>query len=106
MAGDQSERPTEGSGPERERWSVRFRGRVQGVGFRFTTCQLARSFPDVTGYVRNCADGSVELVMEGPPAQMRGLLNAVRKTFAGNITDCTVRVEPYTGEFERFGIAY
>lgn len=39
-------------------------GRVQGVGFRFTTAELARRFP-VTGYVMNCPDGSVEVVAEG-----------------------------------------
>lgn len=104
MSGGATRHPAEGSHPER--WEIRFRGRVQGVGFRFTTCQLARSFPGVTGYVRNCPDGSVELVMEGPRAQMQELLDAIRRTFADNITDFTVRTASATGEFERFGICY
>ena len=55
------------SGMPRERRRVVFSGRVQGVGFRFTCQSLARGF-DVAGYVRNLADGRVELVAEGEPS--------------------------------------
>jgi acylphosphatase len=41
-----------------------FSGRVQGVGFRYATKQLAKGF-DVLGWVRNCDDGSVELHLMG-----------------------------------------
>jgi acylphosphatase len=37
-----------------------FAGKVQGVGFRYATKDIARSF-DVCGSVKNLADGSVEL---------------------------------------------
>lgn len=47
-----------------ERREVRYRGRVQGVGFRYTARSIAQSYA-VTGYVKNVADGSVELVVEG-----------------------------------------
>jgi acylphosphatase len=43
---------------------VLFFGDVQGVGFRYTTQQLAADLP-VAGFVRNLQDGSVELVAEG-----------------------------------------
>ncbi|MHC4288506.1 MAG: acylphosphatase, partial [Planctomycetota bacterium] len=36
-----------------------FKGRVQGVGFRYTT-QRAASRYELTGYVRNLPDGTVE----------------------------------------------
>ena len=37
-------------------------GRVQGVGFRYATKQLAKGF-EVTGWVRNLPDGRVELLV-------------------------------------------
>ena len=41
------------------------RGAVQGVGFRFFA-QRAAAKHQVLGYVRNCADGTVEALAEGP----------------------------------------
>ena len=51
-------------------------GRVQGVGFRYQTEHVARSF-DVTGYVRNLADGRVELMAEGDRDEVCRFLAAV-----------------------------
>ncbi len=41
-----------------------FRGRVQGVGFRYQVMRVAREF-EVCGYARNCGDGSVLIEAEG-----------------------------------------
>jgi acylphosphatase len=41
------------------------KGDVQGVGYRFFA-QRAAARHQVVGYVRNCADGSVEALVEGP----------------------------------------
>jgi acylphosphatase len=41
------------------------RGDVQGVGYRFFA-QRAAARHQVVGYVKNCADGSVEALAEGP----------------------------------------
>ena len=41
------------------------RGEVQGVGYRFFA-QRAAARHQIVGYVRNCADGSVEALAEGP----------------------------------------
>ena len=39
---------------------VIYSGRVQGVGFRFTTRQIASGY-EVNGWVKNLPDGRVEL---------------------------------------------
>ena len=41
-------------------------GEVQGVGFRYFA-QRSAARHQVSGYVRNLADGSVEALVEGPP---------------------------------------
>lgn len=46
-----------------------FEGRVQGVGFRYTTKDLARGY-DVLGTVRNLPDGTVELIVAGEVAEL------------------------------------
>ncbi|HEX8073207.1 MAG TPA: acylphosphatase [Pyrinomonadaceae bacterium] len=42
-------------------------GQVQGVGYRFFAQRVAARH-QVTGYVRNLADGRVEVLAEGAPA--------------------------------------
>jgi acylphosphatase len=49
------------------------RGRVQGVSYRASTVFAARRF-GVTGWVRNVADGSVELEAQGDDAAIAALL--------------------------------
>ena len=44
-------------------------GRVQGVGFRQFCCQTARHL-QLSGYVRNLADGSVECQATGDSEQL------------------------------------
>ena len=75
---------------------VTYFGRVQGVGFRFTAQSLALRF-SVAGYVRNLADGSVELVAEGPADQVEAFLNAVGEHLAGHIQRATVVDQPDAG---------
>lgn len=48
-------------------------GRVQGVAFRAFTIDEARD-RGLTGWVRNRADGSVELEAQGDDARVAGLL--------------------------------
>ena len=63
---------------------VLFYGNVQGVGFRWRTERAARGLP-VGGFVRNLADGSVELVAEGDERDVGELLQRIRSAMAGNI---------------------
>lgn len=56
---------------------VTVRGLVQGVGFRYFVLRKAGAL-GLAGYVRNCADGSVEILAEGEKALLEELLSAVR----------------------------
>lgn len=68
-----------------QRLRVIYHGRVQGVGFRYTTDRIARGFA-VTGTVRNQADGTVELIVAGESRDVREFLSAIADRFDGNIT--------------------
>ncbi len=48
-------------------------GEVQGVSFRDATARRARS-REVGGFVRNCPDGTVEAVFEGPDDAVEALV--------------------------------
>jgi acylphosphatase len=61
--------------PTRRR--VRAHGRVQGVFFRDSVRREA-SRRGVAGWVRNCADGTVEAVFEGPPDAVAALVDYCR----------------------------
>lgn len=64
--------------PSTMRRSVRFRGRVQGVGFRATTRSVASTLP-VSGWVRNEPDGSVLMEVQGEASAIEELLRRVRE---------------------------
>jgi acylphosphatase len=75
---------------------VRYFGRVQGVGFRYTAHGLAQRFA-VAGHVRNLPDGSVEVVAEGAADQVEGFLAAISRQMAGYIERDTLTDETPTG---------
>jgi len=52
------------------------KGRVQGVGFRWTVRHIAKGF-EVKGWVRNLIDGRVELQVSGDEPEVRGFLDAI-----------------------------
>ena len=87
------------------RKTVYFSGHVQGVGFRWTTRQVAGGY-DVTGYVKNETDGRVLLVVEGEPAEVDAMLDELRGAMAQHIRDEQVDASPATGQFQAFGIAH
>ena len=55
---------------------VFYEGNVQGVGFRWSVRNIAKGF-DVTGSVRNLADGRVELLVTGEEEEVRAFLAAI-----------------------------
>jgi len=54
------------------------RGKVQGVFFRATTQEMAEAL-GLTGWVRNCSDGSVEVHAEGDEEQVQALYEWLQK---------------------------
>jgi acylphosphatase len=84
---------------------VRFDGRVQGVGFRYTTAGIARGHP-VAGYVKNLPDGRVEVYAEGTPAAVEAFLVAVRARWRRNIDREEVEEPSPTSQYSRFEIAH
>ena len=59
--------------------NIRITGRVQGVGYRAWAAREARALM-LDGWVRNRADGSVEMVVRGAPASVE---NMIRLCHAG-----------------------
>ena len=90
---------------DRVRRHAFFRGRVQGVGFRFTAQSIAQQF-EVTGFVRNLPDGRVELVAEGTGPELNRFVDEIETTMARNISEAATTDGPATGEFASFTIAY
>ena len=88
-----------------QRRIVHFRGHVQGVGFRYTTCQVAQRF-DVTGTVCNLDDGSVRMIAEGAHATLDRLIAAIAEAMDGRIRDWGEEIVDATGEFAGFSIVH
>ncbi|MBM4091004.1 MAG: acylphosphatase [Planctomycetes bacterium] len=82
---------------------VWYRGHVQGVGFRYSACALARGH-SVTGYVENLADGRVHLVVEGPKDEIRDFLAEISDRMGHYIHDSQVETRAATSQFSRFGV--
>ncbi len=53
-------------------------GRVQGVGFRYYVCNVGTRL-GLGGNVRNCDDGSVEIVVEGDARSLAAFVKEVEK---------------------------
>ena len=81
-------------------------GRVQGVNFRYYTQRRAMEL-ELTGYVRNLWDGTVEVVAEGTQSKIEDLLAFLR---VGPRSAFVTRVDTEwlaaTGEFDRFEVRY
>ena len=86
-----------------ERRTVFYAGRVQGVGFRWTTHRIAQSHT-VTGFVRNLADGRVQVVTEGLPEELDRFFAAVEQAMAGKIASTQSSRSATTGEYTEFSI--
>jgi acylphosphatase len=84
--------------------NVRYSGKVQGVGFRYTAQQLATDY-SVAGYVRNLPGGDVELVAGGEEDNVRAFLAALASQMAGYVEKSFVS-DGAPGNCEGFQIRY
>ena len=82
-----------------------FRGNVQGVGFRYTACIIARGC-DVTGYVKNLPDGDVECLVEGDRGEIDALVAEIPGRMKGFIRSTNDVDAPYSGVYENFTVRY
>jgi acylphosphatase len=81
-------------------------GYVQGVGFRaFVMDQAGRQ--NLTGWVRNRWDGSVEVIAEGGKKDLETLLNALyRGPRSASVRGVRADWLPATGEFTGFRVRF
>ncbi len=85
--------------------SVFFSGRVQGVGFRYQTLQVAKQF-EVSGFVRNLSDGRVQLEAEGGESEVKGFVAEVKDQLSVFIRQTESSSERRAPRFKGFTIAH
>ncbi len=65
-------------GERKPAFTATARGRVQGVGFRYSAQSVARRL-GVAGYVQNQPDGTVRVECEGEPDAVKEMADWLRK---------------------------
>jgi acylphosphatase len=85
---------------------VTVRGRVQGVFFRAFVENLAEEL-DLTGYVRNRPDGTVEVRAEGERQKLEKLVERLKKgPPAARVEEVITEWSEPAGEFSSFRVRY
>lgn len=82
-----------------------FRGRVQGVGFRFTTHRIADRH-QLTGFVRNTSDGLVEMLAQGYSEDINDCIRDIKESFAEYIRETEIEEIPSDPRHTEFKITF
>ena len=82
---------------------VFYTGMVQGVGFRFTTEDIAKDL-GVCGWVKNLALGGVEIMAQAPEDVLKEFLSRINQHFSHYIRDVDILWFPASNEFKKFSI--
>ena len=92
--------------PKQIRAHVLISGRVQGVGFRWSTQNMAYEL-GLTGWVKNLRDGRVEAIFEGEEKIVREAVAwCQRGERPARVDDVEISYEVATGEFQGFRVRY
>ncbi len=83
--------------------TVFFSGRVQGVGFRYQTLQIAKEF-EVTGLVKNLLDGRVQLEVEGSSEEVDAFISSIEERLYGYIRKTERHSRTRQAEYQGFAI--
>jgi acylphosphatase len=85
--------------------SIYYRGRVQGVGFRFT-CQRVAENHGITGWVKNMPDGSVRLAAQGDESSIKKFLSEIDQNLSRFISDKEIEWQDFQEKLDNFNIRY
>ncbi|MCZ6632201.1 MAG: acylphosphatase [bacterium] len=89
-----------------KRVSLRIRGRVQGVGFRYFAYHEARRL-GVVGFVRNLPDGEVGAEAEADAAVLDVFVQALKQgPSAARVREVQICKRPCTGQEIAFEVRY
>ncbi|MBO4383622.1 MAG: acylphosphatase [Clostridia bacterium] len=87
------------------RYYIVFKGRVQGVGFRYRA-QHAAMENGITGWVRNEYDGSVSMEAQGPLVKVYQMLDMLESDRWIRIESKTMREIPVEPDEKAFRISH
>lgn len=88
-----------------QHYNITIRGRVQGVGFRFTARNMARAY-GIRGFIRNEPDGSVYIEAEGKKENLSLFISWCRKgPDAGRVDDVQVEAAD-PADFRSFTVRF
>ena len=82
-----------------------FVGHVQGVGFRFTAHRMAGRH-QLTGFVRNLRDGSVEMVAQGSAGDIEDCTRDIKESFPGYVREVIINDIPPDPKHTDFKITF
>ena len=85
--------------------NIRVKGRVQGVGFRYSSLQAARSY-GINGFVRNEPDGSVYMEAEAEQISLDLFVDWCRRGPGHARIDCVIQTESGLRGFKEFRILH
>ena len=85
------------------RKKVVFSGRVQNVGFRLEIHHIAQRM-ELTGWVKNLEDGSVEAELQGEESKIQFLIECMQSLKRASVNQLTMSDLPINEDEENFTI--